>query len=162
MEAVKTILVALDFSDYSSRTLRYAAALASALNARLIAVNVINQRDIHAVEWVERMDGRITVSHYIQIQKEERAEMIRNLIAEAHCEALNVETIFKTGVPPHEILETVNETGADIVIMGAKGRTNLANTLFGSTAEKVFRRCPVPVLSVRGEEHAKLVCEAPH
>ena len=162
MEAVKTILVALDFSDYSSQTLRYAAALASALNARLVAVNVINQRDIHAVEWVERMDGRITVEHYIEVQKEERGEAIQALIAEAQCEALNVETIFKTGVPSHEILETVRETGADMVVMGAKGRTNLANTLFGSTAEKVFRRSPVPVLSVRGEEHAKLVCEAPH
>lgn len=162
MLGVKKILVGLDFSVYSQQTLRYAAALASALNAELIAVNVINQRDIHAVEWVQRMDGRITVDHYIEMQKEERNKMTDELIKEAQCGHLTVTRVFRTGVPAHELLEEIKSSGADLVVMGTKGKTNLANTLFGSTAEKVFRRSPVTVLSVRGEEHAKLVCEQPH
>ena len=161
MEAIKKILVALDFSVYSDQTLKYAAMLASALKAELVAVNVINQRDVHAVEWVERMDNRITVEHYLKVQKEERTANIDQLLAEAHCGHLTVHRVFRVGVPSQEILQAITETGADLVVMGTKGRTNLANTLFGSTAEKVFRRSPVPVLSVRGEEHAALVCQAP-
>ena len=53
------------------------------------------------------------------------------------------------GVPFEEILKRVSLERADLVIMGNKGRSNLASTLFGSTAEKVFKYAEVPVVSVR-------------
>ena len=60
-----------------------------------------------------------------------------------------MEIRIETGVPYNVILDAVEPLGADLVVMGNKGRGNLSRFLFGSVAEKVFRHCPVPVVSIR-------------
>ncbi len=159
MGLIKKILVAVDFSDYSPGTLRYAAALASEQGAALVLVNVINQRDVDAIRSAQAYADILTVDEFLAKTRRERLEGLDRLLREAQCQALPHESVLKVGVPHEEILAAISETGADLVVMGTKGRTNLTSTLFGSTAEKVFRRSPVPVLSVRGPEHADLVCK---
>ena len=46
MKKFKKIMVAVDFSEYSEDTMKYAVALADSLKAKLIVANVLNQRDI--------------------------------------------------------------------------------------------------------------------
>ena len=86
---------------------------------------------------------------------------IRALIDEASCTHVSLQTVFLTGVPFIELIQYVKENDVDLIIMGSKGRSNLANVLFGSTAEKMFRRAPVPILSLRGKEHDEIICSMP-
>jgi nucleotide-binding universal stress UspA family protein len=154
MQGVKTILAAIDFSEYSPQVLRFASALAQDLRAQLVVVNVINQRDVNAVEMVERDCPTLSAQNYIQTVFSERLRLADTLLAEeAADENLPKKRVVKVGVPFREILATVEEEKADILVMGTRGRGNIAGVLFGSTAEKVFRRCRVPLVSVRPEGH---------
>jgi len=154
MSRIKKIMVAVDFSVYSVEIAKYARGIAEDLKANLVFVNVINKRDINAVRQAFGYHSEnLSVDDYISKLKRERAEKMQKLMAKTSCANINHRVVIKTGIPFIELINSAEEEQVDIVIMGAKGRSDLAGILFGSTAEKMFRRCPVPLLSVRARAH---------
>lgn len=149
MKNIRKIMVAFDLSEYSKEALRYASELASDLKAELLVVNVINQRDVDAVARIAKEYTNITVDKYIEIQRKDRTEEMQKVIVESGYSRLLIRMVFRVGVPFLELVQAVKDEGADLMVMGTKGRSNLAGVLFGTTAEKMFRRCPVPLLSIR-------------
>ena len=157
MKVIQKILVGCDLSKYSKNTVEYAATLAKKFQAELVIVNVINKKEIDAILKVAEghFDRNIekyvakSAKEYAERVKKDRARQMEKLIDEIGCADLTIQKKFRIGVPFQELIRAIEDEGADLMVMGQKGRSDLAGVLFGSNAEKVFRRCPVPLLSVR-------------
>jgi len=61
----------------------------------------------------------------------------------------NYKIVLKEGEPFVEIVQMAKKESVDLIVMGTHGRTGLDHILFGSTAEKVVRKSPCPVLTIR-------------
>ena len=149
MGKIKKIMVAVDFSEYSPQVVDYAGRLAEETAAELIFVNVINQRDINMVKQVAMYTDKISVTSYVDGLRQDRTQEMQKLLEENNCTRIPNRLLIKTGTPFEALVRTAEEEKVDLVVMGTKGRGNIAGILFGSQAEKMFRHCPVPLLSIR-------------
>lgn len=160
-ERISKIIVACDFSKHSNQVLSYGVEVATGLNAKLLLVNVINQRDIDAIRRAAThniiVEKSIELDRYVADFKKERLQHLSDIIEEVNRPYLFCRPIVRVGVPFQEIIDIVVAERADLAIIGTEGRTGIVGMLVGSTAEKMFRYCPVPLLSVRlqGHRHKK-------
>jgi nucleotide-binding universal stress UspA family protein len=154
MGKVKHIMAACDFSEYAPPVVSYAVDLARELKAKLVVVNIINQRDVDAVAKVEAEYPAFSVKRYLEDQEKARLQQMADLIRASGGDDIGAEKQIRVGVPFKTLLQFIEEEGIDLLVMGTKGRGNLVGVLFGSTAEKVWRRCPIPLLSIRTEASA--------
>ncbi len=159
MKTIRKILAALDLSVYSKHVLEYAGILAAKTKGEMFIVNVINNRDIETLQKAAIEIRGFSVKEWLERQKEERLRSIQRLIEETALSDLPIKIAFREGVPLRELLKAVDEEGVDLLVMGIKGRGNVPGVLAGSTAEKVFRRCPVSILSVRSPSHRQILAD---
>jgi nucleotide-binding universal stress UspA family protein len=154
MKPKKKIMVAIDFSIYSLPSLQYAAKLAAELQAELLLVNVTNERDLYIIKKVSNEFPAFLYEKYIEQNEKNRQSQRDELIKAAGIGDLVVNTIFRMGVPFEELLKAIEEEKPDMLVMATKGRSNLADTIIGSCAQKMFRRSPIPLLTIREGEPA--------
>lgn len=147
---VKRILVPIAFSKFSKGILDYAADLAAATGAELIVVNVINERDLEAVDKITSFGYKVDIEHYVDtIKKERKAELVE-MLDKLTLTDDKVTYTFCLGEPTNELLKLVIDREVDMVVMGVKNN-ELRHIFTGSVAERMFRKCPVTVVSYRDD-----------
>jgi nucleotide-binding universal stress UspA family protein len=142
---IKKVLVPIDFSDYSKSALKYAVNFAKSFNAEIILIYVVEP----VIYPPDFSMGQIAMpsitTEWDDRAKDELAKLAKNEISGVN----SVKTVIKTGKPFVEIIETAKEEDVDLIIIATHGHSGVEHILFGSTAEKVVRKAPCPVLTLR-------------
>ena len=143
--SISKVLVPIDFSDYSKSALKYAVNFAKIFKADMFLIYVV-EPIIYPPDFSM---GQIAIPS-VSTEWDERAKEELDKLAKTEISLdVNVKTIIKTGKPFVEIIETATEENIDLIIIATHGHSGVEHILFGSTAEKVVRKAPCPVLTLR-------------
>jgi len=141
---LKRILVPVDFSDGAELALRYAASFARQYEAEVHLLHVFEEEFMPPVP----MEIPIALPSGGMAPQQNIHEQLRNFIGDAHKD-LSFVTTVRGGNVAGNIIEYALEQKADLIIMGAHGRSGLLKTLLGDTSYAVTRQADCPVLTVK-------------
>jgi nucleotide-binding universal stress UspA family protein len=138
--SLKNILFLTDFSEPSEAALPFASAIARRYNARIYALNVF---------WPAPYVYTTPEVTAAAIEAEEEGAKLAMGRVQASLAGLKSEIIVERGMDIWSAVEQeIKELGIDLVVLGTHGRTGAKKFLLGSVAEEIFRRSPVPVLTI--------------
>lgn len=138
------LLLATDGSQGAAAAVDYAFALARLWGASLSVMNVL--------ECPPGLDPQNPVNqlYLTEMMKQATGELVV-LKARAVDRGISAHTRIATGIPSEEILSVAMGEDPDLIVVGTRGKTGLAHVLLGSTAERIIRGAPCPVLAVRSD-----------
>jgi nucleotide-binding universal stress UspA family protein len=146
---LKRILVPVDFSPLSKKALLYAARLAQQFNAQVDLFHAVEPEVLPAFDGY--MVAPPPVSNGAGVSCSGQLKTWTHLARNAG--VARVGSIIRCGLPAFEIVEAAKELDSDLIVIATHGYTGWKHFAIGSTAERVVRAAPCPVLVVREKEH---------
>lgn len=146
---LQSILVPIDFSSFSAKALDYAVAFAEQFGSGIILVHVVEPM-VYPENYMAVPAVNDDINSSLMKAAEERLAAQKRSI---RADRTTVRALTRLGRPYVEITEAARELHADLIILATHGHTGLKHVLLGSTAERVVRHAPCPVLTVREQEH---------
>jgi len=170
-----TIVTATDGSESAQHALKLAAGLAAAHDAALVIVHVLGEGDVpDALRRMAEVEHLVDAEHLTNTQVANlasglslsvRAETAAHLArvhdavgerllesARHQCEEAGVKRVHtakEAGDAASAIMRVAVERGADLVVVGSRGLSDLKGMLLGSVSRKVIHMCECPCLTVR-------------
>jgi nucleotide-binding universal stress UspA family protein len=150
MIKMNNILFPTDFSDFSKYAASFAISFACDYGAKLYVLHVVEiAHEIREIVGVEAPPMEEIRSR----AKELAIDEIKEAATPELFEKLDYEVACVRGKPFAEIIGFARDNEADMIVMGTHGRGALMAAMMGSTAEKVVRKSPCPVFTVRLPGH---------
>ena len=144
---MKTIVVAVDFSNATHGVLDMACDLAKAFGAQLRLFHVVEPEPSYTAYGFT--PDEFPALHAYQDEAKRRAlAKLEELLANVKPTLPNATSQIAEGSPLHSLLDYVKESNADFVVLGSHGHGVIASLLLGSVAEGMVRKASVPTLIV--------------
>lgn len=139
--SIKRLLLATDFSDWARRAEEYACSLAASWQAGLTVMTVL--------EFPPGMDPEYAINkQYLTERMHDASSRLAEFKGRAQQRGIATTMRTATGIPSEEVIAAARAEETDLVVVGTRGKSGLANVLLGSTAERTIRMAPCPVLAV--------------
>jgi nucleotide-binding universal stress UspA family protein len=151
MTTLSKILFPTDFSELSLHALRYARFFAESFSAELHVIHVVDEA---ALYWTAAAPNSVPVGPSVgELSNIANSEMRK--FVQTHLADLKTGHVTEviSGRPFMEIIQYARNKKMDLIVLGTHGRSGLHHVLMGSVAEKVVRKAPCPVLTIRHPEH---------
>lgn len=142
MAEIKTVVIPIDFSSTMDKVIDYATSVADQFGAKIHFLYIVN--DFKGYEMLLAHPSFNELTRDLKIKSGERME---DLVAEySHLKGGAAGTV-EIGDPAEEIIAFAKEINADMIIIGTHGVKGFERMIIGSTAEKVVKNAPCPVLT---------------
>lgn len=142
----KHILVPVDGSPTSMLAVAKATGLAKALGSTVTALYVIDPYPFTGVG-ADFAYGQAQYQSAATAEANAALEAVRAAMQEAQVE---VQTLIGEGHSVHQgVVQALEKTGADLIVMGSHGRRGLERLMLGSVAQRVLTAVRIPVMVVR-------------
>ena len=142
MADIKTVVIPIDFSSTMDKVVAYATSVADQLDAKAYFLYVVN--DFQGYDMILAHPSFAVLTKDLKAQSEER---MANLVDDYSHLKGGASGEIRTGDPAEEIIAFAEENNADMIIIGTHGVKGFEKILMGSTAEKVVKNAPCPVLT---------------
>ena len=140
------ILVATDGSKNALRAVKYAARLAHLLRTASNKITLISVHDDTGLRHAKALVGRAEVADYLRELSEKELQPARKLL---QGDGIGYDMEIRTGHVAQEIVDCASKGKFDMIVLGSKGRSAVADLLMGSVAQRVLATAEQPVVLVK-------------
>ncbi len=151
MVQIRKILYPTDFSELSEHALRYALSFAESNRAELHVLHVVDEAYQY---WMAMGPGALPMGpppdEMLEIARKELSKFVESKVKAAGVTVISAALL---GRPFMEIVSYAREKQIDLIVLGTHGRSGLRHAILGSVAERVVRKAPCPVLTIRHPGH---------
>ena len=154
--AFRRILVPIDFSGHSNKTVSYAIQLASQGNATVLLLHVFQIPDYVVTPFARRKQHNDQLESHVGFAEQAARESLSAFEQQVLSRGIKVEAYIRVGYPFDEIVVMADHLDVDLIVIGSHGCSRMTRLLVGSTAERVVEHAPCPVLVVK-ERRARAI-----